>query len=128
MGDAGKRVFFERHQRSVGDKWIVAWGRRRVGANPGVHVGNHGAPEIFDRKWGLGLLTEEIASSFGGRERTGEVLKPAEMIDAYVLPDRSVRFAVRCDMDERRGAAPIFIGCVGKENLGHDSFGGSAVQ
>ena len=74
------------------------------------------------------LLSEQVAFAFFRRKRTGEVLQAGEVIDADVVRDGRIVLSVGADMNERGGAAPIFVGGVGEENPGHDFFRGSAVE
>ena len=127
-GDRGQRVVAQRHQRSVGNPGIAAGGRKGVAAHPRVHVGDHGAPEIFDRERRLRLLPEQIAFPSFGRERAGKMLQAGEVIDADVFGERSVVFAVGAGVNERGGAAPIFVRSVGEKNPGHDFVGDGAVE
>ena len=74
------------------------------------------------------LLAEQIAFSFFRRERAGEMLQPGEVIDADVVRNRRIVFAVGGGVDQSGGAAPIFIGSVGEKNPGHNFISGWAIE
>src|SRR5208337_2873021 len=57
-----------------------------------------------------------------------KMLQPGEMIDADVVGDHRVVFAVGVRVNESRHAAPIFIRRVGEENPGHGFVGGGAIE
>ena len=56
------------------------------------------------------------------------MLQAREVIDAHMIREGHITLAVSGDVSERGRSAPIFIGSVGEENLGHNFFGGGSVE
>src|SRR6185437_1288230 len=119
-GNWRKRVIAQRDECPVIEAWIAAAWRRGAAAHPRVHVGNHRSPEKLDGQRRFRLLPEQITVSFAGRERTGEMLQPGEMVDPDIVRDRHVLAAFRVHMNERCDAPPVLVRGVGKEDFRHD--------
>src|SRR5882672_7153878 len=83
-GNRWKRIRFDWHQRSIRNLRIAAFRRRSVGAHPGVHIGDHRAPEVADREWRLWLLTKQISLTLRRRKRPRKMLKACEMVNSDV--------------------------------------------
>ena len=84
--------------------------------------------KYFDRQRRLRLLPEQVAFPFFRRKRPGEMLQSGEVIDADVVRDRRVLFAVGAGVNQRGSAAPVFVRGIGEENLRHDFLGDGAVE
>ena len=89
-GDFGESDFGNRHERVRREIWIGAWGWSGGGAEPGVHVGNHGAPEKANRKRCLRILARAGAGAAFRWEWNGIVLEAGEEVDADAGIDVSV--------------------------------------
>src|SRR5450759_1826372 len=123
-----KRIICQRNQRPIGNTRVAARGRWSIVTDPGIHVCDHGAPEIPDGKWTLGLLPEQVAAALGGRKWSREMLQTGEVIDADLVRDLHVSFAVRGRVNERCNSAPILVGSVREEDLRDRVFGASPVE
>src|SRR5882724_5978169 len=83
-GNFGEGDFGNRYKRVRSESWICAWGWSDGGAEPGVHVGDHGAPEKANRKRCLRILARAGAGAALWREWNGIMLQAGEEIDANV--------------------------------------------
>ena len=127
-GDIREHVVVQRHQGPVSDFGIATRRRLRAVPDPGVHVGDHRAPEIADGERRLHLLAHQKVLSLRGRKWSGEVLVSGEVVDANVLGDRDIFLAVGADMDQRGNASPIFVRSVGEKDLRHNLLSHGAVE
>src|SRR5882724_2957058 len=127
-GDFGEGDFGDRHERVRSESWICAWGWCDGGAEPRVHVGDHGAPEKANRKRCLRILARAGAGAALWREWNGIVLQAGEEVDADARIDVSVFLCVGSCVNERGGAAPVFVRSVREENLGENFFGDGAIE
>src|SRR5204863_3193837 len=75
-GNFGESHFGNRHKRVRSESWICAWRRSGGGAEPGVHVGDHGAPEKTNRQRRLWILARAGAGAAFRWEWNGIVLEP----------------------------------------------------
>ncbi len=96
--------------------------------NPLVHVGDHGAPEPADGQGAGQLLAVAVAGAFFRGEGNGEVLQAGVEVDADVVMEGGVGFAVRGSVNKGGGAAPVLVGGVGEEDFGNDVGGDGGVQ
>ena len=99
-----------------------------MAAYPRVHVGDHGAPEIFDWQRRLRVLSEFVARSLLRRERNGEMLQPGKVVDTHPVGDCGILLSISAHVNESRCPAPVFIRRVGKEYSRHNLVSSSAIE
>ncbi len=73
-------------------------------------------------------MAEDCAFAERGRKRNGVVLEASKEVDADVGIQIGIFFGVGSCVNERGGAAPVFVRSVREENFGENFFGDGAIE